>query len=547
VTDPAQPGSTGSVQPGVTPGSSPAAPGSPADAFTVTAITYADDTASPLAAVVELSPNDAGIVQLDLHRGADGRLGTVVVHREEGQPALIMFDETGRPVRIEAGGYAAELTYPSSDVEVVVTAPDGSVVLKRGPLNPNATIPAPRMPDARLAAFMEEPPPPGKARWPLEVRTYGTVLVEVRHTGVNPGSVLDHVAFSGLQCTTEGGTGCAVQMLASRAGARIDVTSTVQTGDESNAGTLIWRTREDCDKFAPYAEKLVSDAGWGALAVSGLYQVVALAGAGYAPLGAALYSLGAVIKIWGPGAVLKPACGRVPNLQALEDSVLDRVSGSRTMITLTAAGDCDDDPETGWRINEPTQTLTLQPFLPTNRSPFGASPSAAIEIGTVTFNASDCAVGMVGTFDLVATAATAGVPKAAAAAWAEMFTQNVIQLDIKDADRPSSVPIDVAGTFTLTLTSPDCCGRGVPAGCTSTQTTTGLLEGVITQADGYLAEGQATVSMVDSKFSCAEAHAAEQTVRWTAVGDATTLNGAIEMPAEGGAPAMNLVFTVKAW
>ncbi len=547
LTTPAQPGVTEPAQPGMTQSPSPAAPGSPADAFAVTAITYSEDEASLLAAVAELGPNDAGVSRLDLYRDAEGRLGSAVVHREAGLPAVITFDTTQRPVRIEAGGYVAELSYPSSDVEVVVTAPDGSVIRERGPLNPGAAIPGPRAPTARLAAFMEEPPPPGKARWPLTVRTYGTVLVEVKHTGVNPGTVLDHVAFSGLRCTAEGGTGCAVEMLASRAGARIDVTSTVSTGDDAKADTLIWRTREDCDKFAPYAEKLVSDAGWGALAVSGLYQVVALAGAGYPPLGAALYSLGAVIKIWGPGAVFKPACGRVPNLQALEDSVLDRVSGATAAITLTAAGDCDDDPETGWRINEPTQTLTLQPFLPPNRSPFGASRSEASEIGTITFNASDCAVAMGGTFDLVASAVTAGVPKAAAATWAALFTENVILLEIKDADRAPSVPIDVTGTFTLTLTSPDCCGRGVPAGCTSTQTTKGVLRGMITQADGYLAEGLATVSTVDSKFSCAAPHAADQTVKWTAVGDAQSLHGAIVMPAQGGAPAMSLLFTVKAW
>ena len=546
-TGPTQPGATQPTQPGATTGPSQAAPGSAADAFAVTAITYAEDTTSPLAAVAELGPNEAGVVQLDLYRDADGRLGRVVVHRHEGLPGIITFDTTGRPARIEADGYVAELTYPASDVEVVVTAPDGSVVRERGPLNPGAAIPALGLPNARLAVFAQEPPAPGMVPWPLEVRTYGTVEVEVLHAGTNRGTMRDHVAFSNLRCATDGDTACAVQIHPTEDGAWIDVSSTVQTGDASKAGTWIWRTREDCDKFAPLAEKLVSGAGWGALAVSGVYQLVALAGAGYAPLGAALYSLGAVVKIWGPGAASKPACGMVKDLQALEDSVLDQVTGSHSTITLTAAGDCDKDPETGWRIKDPAQTLTFQPFLPNNRSPFGASGGAGPEVGTITFEAADCAVAMGGTFDLVASAATAGAPKSSGALWAKSFTENAILLEIKEADRAPGPPIDVSGTFTLTFTSPDCCGRGVPAGCTSTQTTKGDLKGLITQADGYLAEGQATVSMVDSKLSCAGPHAAERTVRWTAVGDAKKLHGAIEMPAEGGSPAMSLLFTVTAW
>jgi hypothetical protein len=105
----------------------------------------------------------------------------------------------------------------------------------------------------------------------------------------------------------------------------------------------------------------------------------------------------------------------------------------------------------------------------------------------------------------------------------------------------SAAPLDVTGTFTLEQTNPSCTASTR----TTTQTTTGDLRGTATYAGGYLVEGRATIASAHSEGSCA-APEAPMTAPWSAAGDESTLQGAIEIPGRNGVPGGTIIFTVKA-
>jgi len=302
----------------------------------------------------------------------------------------------------------------------------------------------------------------------------------------------------------------------------------------------IWRTRADCDAYKPLLDRLVPGAG---VAVYGI-------GAYRAVKAAATVVVAGVIRAWqewGPSS--KPDCNSVPNLQNVQDAFLNHWALANATITVTASGDCRTSPQTGWRIKEPTtQTVTFQPFNPENRSPFGASADTDRTplVGTIRFEAADCAVEMEGAFDLAASGATAGMPKANAEAWAKMFTENWILLELKKGGLEPTSPIDVTGRFTMTIAFPDCCGRFLPEGCTSTQTMKGTLEGTITQAGGYVATGVGTLSSTRSEYACvADEDLKPTNITWTALGDGTTLLGAFEIPGPNGRRGASWIFTVN--
>ena len=564
---------------------SQAAPGSPEGDVVVTAITYSEDPASSFFAVVELGPNDAGISRLDVYRGADGRLSTIVAYGPEDLPAMITFDPEGRPLRMDASGYVVEFTYPASDVEAVITAPDGSVVRQRAPLDLGAAVPAPDPPNARLASYMGEPPPPGMVQWPITFSSHSILRIEVVHTGTNQGSPAEHVRFHDVGCTPVAGTDCALEFgsyfsppldpltepsfplpsVLDRVHFKFDVANSVATGMTSDTDQMIWRTRADCDTYAAGARKMWSNWGWAPLGVSGIWQATAVLLAIKAPVVAGVILAAAVaIKVLGTideGASLD--CGTVPNLALIQDEWFDGLSAELATITVTASGDCDPkSPETGWRITQPTtQTVTFQPFNPVNRSAFGASAEtfAGIDhlpvIGTITFQAADCAVDMEGAFDLAATAAAVGMPASEAGKWAKLFTRNQIALDVKTTDGEPTSPTIVAGTFALTYRVP---ARGYVTGyddCVMTSTVTGTLEGTLTQAGAYRATGLATIKMVPSLQDCPASFFVTKTrilrnVKWTASGkDETALKGEIVFSANPTAvdgPPVSWIFEVSA-
>ena len=563
------PVTTAPVSPVTTPGPSPAAssqaaPGSTEGDVVITAITYSEDPASPFFAVVELGPNDAGISRLDVYRGADGRLSSVVAYGPEGLSSIIAFDPEGRPLRMDAGGYKAEFTYPASDVEVVITAPDGSVVRKRGPLDLGATVPAPAAPNAHLASFMEEPPAPGMVRWPIDFHSYSVVHLAVLRRGTNAGSIAEHVQFPKVLCTPAPFMGCAAEIVwakdwgASETTPRLHVDSWVSSADPDPENpnpnpSWIWRTRADCDAYKPLLDRLVPGAG---VAVYGIGAYRAVKAAATVVVAAPRLALGLVVvagvirawQEWGPSS--KPDCNSVPNLQKMQDAFLNHWALATATITVTASGDCRTSPQTGWLIKEPTtQTVTFEPFNPENRSPFGASADTDRTplVGTIRFEAADCAVEMEGAFDLAATAAAAGMYPGAADVLAKMVTKNEILLELKKTDVQPSSPIDVTGTFALTFSSPDCCGFSLPNGCTSTQTTRGTLKGTIPQADDYHATGHATISVASSEYSCISPRAMKPTeFAWTALGNQATLKGKIEFSGElTGGPPVSWIFIVK--
>ena len=566
-------------RPVATAGPSQIAPGAAEGAVAITAITYSEDPASPFFAVVELGPNDAGISRLDVYRGADGRLSSIVAYGPEDLPAIITFDPEGRPLRMDASGYVVEFTYPSSDVEVVITAPDGSVVRQRGPLDLGAAVPAPADPNARLASYMGEPPPPEMVQWPITFSSHSILRIEVVHTGTNPGFPAEHVQFPDVGCTPVTGTDCALEFgsyLSPPLGAltdpaypdplpldrvhfKFDVASSVATGMTSDPDHLIWRTRADCDAYAARTRTMWSNWGWAPLGVSGIWQATAVLLAIKAPVVAGVI-LVAAVAIKSLGIIderTNPACGTVPNLALIQDEWFDALSAELATITVTASGDCDPkSPETGWRIKQPTtQTVTFQPFNPVNRSAFGASAEtfAGIDhlpvIGTITFQAADCAVDMEGAFDLAATAAAVGMPTSDASLWAKLFTRNEIALDLKPTDGEPTRPIDVTGTFALTY---EVSGRGQVEGydnCVVTSAVTGILEGKMTQADGYRAKGSATIKMVPSVRDCPAVFRTDtrilKNVAWMASGkDETALNGEIVFTVDG--PRTSWIFKVNA-
>jgi len=559
------------VGPAASAGPSQAAPSQAAPGFTggdvaITSITYSEDPASPFFAVVELGPNDAGISRLDVYRGADGRLSSVVAYGPEGVPAVITFDPAGRPLRMDASGYVVEFTYPASDIEVVITAPDGSVVRQRGPLDRGAAVPAPAAPNARLASYPQAPLPSGMVEWPLRFASHSVFDLDVTYTGPNPDLWMRHVTFPDVRCTpVSPGMTCAAQVVwpAYRQGAWLApldrtpsllVSSYASAGKNPNLGSdnLIWRTHADCDAYKPLVDSLVAGTGV-AVYLIGAFRavkaaVVVVAAAPRLALG--LVVLAGAIRAWqqwGPSS--KPDCNSVPNLQQMQDKFFSDRDGDTVTLAVTASDDCVQHPETGWRVKDPTtQTLPFQPFLSKNRAQFNGPSLDRISylptVGTITFQAADCAAEMVGSFDLAASAATMGMPKSSADVWAKMFIDNQILLKVKRAGVEATSPIDVTGKFTLTSASPDCCGTSLPNPCSSSQSISGTLKGTISQAGGYVAEGLATISVVNSRYSCALPEPG-LTVKWAALGDETSLNGAIEMPGESGRPPMSLIFTVR--
>jgi hypothetical protein len=543
---------------------SQAAPGSPEGDVVITAITYSEDPASPFFAVVELGPNDAGISRLDVYRGAEGRLSSIVAYGPEGLPAIISFDPAGRPVRMDTSGYVVEFTYPASDVEVVITAPDGSVVRQRGPLDLGAAVPAPAAPNARLASYMQEPPVPGMVQWPIDVYSYSLVHLAVLRRGINAGSIAEHVTFPEVRCTPAPFMNCAAEIVwakdwgARETTPRLRVSSWVSAGENPNVGpdNLIWRTRADCDAYKPLVDTALSATGGLIFVGGGIYKVV-LAAAANPWITTSLFVVAGAIKAWqwlGPSS--KPDCLKVPNLEQAQDALLNRWALATATITVTASGDCDaKSPETGWRIKQPTtQTVTFAPFNPVNRSQFGASAATAETplVGRIEFLAADCAVDMEGTFDLAAMAAAADMPPGDADDWAKMITKNQVLLELKPGVEPTS-SIDATGTFALTYR---VSGRGYVTGyddCVVTSTVTGTLEGKMTQAGRY--GGFATIKMVPSLRDCPADFFALKTVIlknvvWTAsVKDEITLNGKIVFTTDlvvVDGPPVSWIFIVKA-
>ncbi len=565
--------------PVATAGPSQAAPGSPDVA--ITAITYSEDAASPLFAVVELGPNEAGYSRLDVYRAGDGRLSSVVGYGPQDLPTVIAFDLEGRPARMDASGYVAEFTYPSSDVEVVITAPDGTVVRDRGPLDLGAAVPARRTPNARLVSLMEEPPAPGMVRWPATFRSYSVFKLDVVSSGTNPGPWTRHVQFRDEGCRADSGMDCAAgifgSLMTTGSPVKLYVVSYASTLDEPGSNDWVWRTRTDCESYTSEAEQLMSAAGWTLVGAGGAYQAVTFyIGSGFPLLSLGLYTAGfALTALRKPVASFaKLDCGSVPNLQKVEDEFLDRRSQKTVTITVTASGDCGTEPETGWRIKEPaTQTITFEPFSPVYRSAFGAVPSSDLPddqpvprgaitqvddlpvVGEIRFQAADCAVDMEGAFDLAATAAAVGMPTSDASLWAKLFTRNEIALDLKPTDGEPTRPIDVTGTFALTYEVP---GGGYVEGydnCVVTSAVTGTLEGKMTQVDGNRAKGSATIKMVPSLRDCPAGVFSTETrilenVAWSASGkDETALNGEIVFftnPTTVDGPRASWLFKVNA-
>ena len=544
---------TGPVHPAATPGASTVPPGSTGAGVVITAITYADDAASRFFAAVELGPNDAGIHQLDLYRGTDGRLSRVVAHDATNMPAVISFDPQGRPIRIDSRGYVVELTYPAADVEVAVTAPDGTVVRERGPFDLGASVRERTGPMARLASYAEVRPEPGMVPMPMSFYSYSVVDLEVVHKGANEGLTAHHVRFRDVGCSPDSGMDCDAQVGTSLATtpptSKVLVSSHASTLDEPEADSWVWRTRAECDQYTTRVQRILSTAGWAQMAGGGIYQVVSLATKAVPWLGLTVFTVGATLKIWSAvDSSGKPECQTVKSLEQLEDAFLDRRSGKTATVTVTATGDCDRSPTSGWRIKDPTQTISFQPFRPDNRSPFGAVGSLfdvdGLPIaGTIRFQATDCAVAMRGTFDMAATAREMGAPASAAAAFAAMFTDNSIVLELKKPAAPSTAPILVTGTLTLTAASANTCGRSDGPGSVATQWITGTLEGRITQADGYRASGDATISYRSSANTCLAVPSLQATrFAWQASGDESTLRGTIDYAEPGH--SMRLIFIV---
>ena len=579
-------------RPVATAGPSHTAPGSTEGDVAITAVTYSDDPASPFFAVVELGPNDADISRLDVYRGADGRLSNVVAYGPEDRPAVITFDAEGRPLRVDASGYVADFTYPASDVEVVVTAMDGSVVRNRGPLDLGATIPVPRTPNARLASLMEEPPAPGMVRWPATFYSFSVFKLEVVRKGTNRGIAVDHVLFPDASCTPSAGMSCTAwirwvkpeplsEWRTEHPAPWLYVTTFASTKGEPGSDQPVWRTRADCDAYTPLVDTAVSGLG---LVVYGIGAYRAVIGAATVVAAAPRLALGLAAvagavrawQKWGPSS--KPDCNRVPNLQLIEDAFFDQRSTQTATITIAASGDCVRHPTSGWRIKEPKKkTVTFEPFNPVHRSAFGAVPgdepvAKLRSAGTITFQAGDCAVVMEGEFDIAAQAAAAGMSKANAAAFAKLVTENRIELELKKTGLEPTAPVGVTGTFTYTIELPgtmlwsihEGVGEGVfgvspdpmpPewADCRMISTMKGTLQGTLTSAGEYRAKGLATVSAVGSTPGCADTNAnlevgKPQTwkkIAWKAVGSEATLKGAFEIPGSDESSPMSWIFKVN--
>jgi hypothetical protein len=578
--------------PSSSPGSTPGAPGgsappSPAaeasDAPTqpilpeapIEAITYSEDPASALFAVAEFGPNEAGISRVDLYRGADGRLASIVAHGPEGLPAVIAFDLDGRPVRMDARGYEVEFSYPSPDVEIVITAPDGSVDRLRGPVDLSAAIPAPAAPNARLVSYNQEPPLPGMVQWPIRFYSYSVVDLEVVTTGTNPGPTTRHVRFRNAVCALDSDACDARIDERDGQAPRVWITSSAAAGEKTGSDAWIWRTRADCDRFTPLSETLLAGAGLTLLAGGAAYQILSLGQFIVAPLlGLALFGAGVIVAMNKADIPLKrPRCGSVPNLEVVQEKFFNQRAGNWATLTVTALGDCGDAPTTGWRIKEPTRTVTFQPFLPNNRAVFDGSGLDRITdppvVGTITFDAADCGKEMTGAVDLKNLYPTA----AQLAAIKQLVAENHVSLTLTDVEGNPNVKATVTGDLELTIRLDgaflwrihESVGQNVfgvsvrpmpPAwaDCAITSTIVGTLEGRQSAAGGQGLKGRATITSKGTITGCEDTNsnlkvgknpAPLKNVPWTAEGDDALMRGIVHLKGMSKAYTYDLAFVVR--
>jgi hypothetical protein len=554
----ATPNPAGSIAPAPTasPAGSPAGGSSSPDLSSVqdllapiTSLTWSEDPTSAFAAVAELGPNSTNLARIELYRGADGSIETVVGYDTKGRVVALSLDADGRLVRASAGdGTRLEARYAPDQVEVTVTFPDGTVDRETGPVQA-ARAPSPQVIPARLVAFTT-----AAALVDVPQEVYTSALVELKATRTDgkplaPGSVL----YSDATCvSSDPDVECLATVEPSPGGATVTITNIVAAPTPAAGAPQVWRTRADCD--AAKGQRLTSWRAAGSLlaVILAARTIATRTARGARP---SLLDMTTAVAVgtlvlsqsisWGPPLTAEN-CATAPNLEQLRDDLLDAKVLATVKVSARAepATTCAESSTDGLRIKEPVGDVTLSPFTRANRSSdyLGTRGEfwSATFAGSIAFQAAPCAVEMEGTIDLAATAAAMGMPAENASDWVKLFTVNRILLEMTP-NAESAAPLDVTGTFTLEQTNPSCTASTR----TTTQTTTGDLRGTATYAGGYLVEGLATIKSAHSEGSCA-APEAPMTAPWSAAGDESTLQGAIEIPGRNGVPGGTIIFTVKA-
>jgi hypothetical protein len=540
----------------------------------IEAITYSQDPASALFAVAEFGANEAGVSRVDLYRSADGRLETIVALGPDGLPVVIALDPTGRPVRMAVRGYDLEFTYAASDVEVIITAPDGSVDRLRGPVGQGAGIPARATPNARLVSYAAEPPYPGMVQWPIRFYSYAVVNLEVVKKG-RPGPMTGHVRFRDAVCAVDQDACDARIDEGDGRAARVWITSSGAAGERTGQDAWIWRTQADCLAFEPLAEKVLGGATVTLMAGGAIYQILSLGGFIAAPwIGLALFGTGVVVTMNKADIPFKkPICGAVNSLEAVQQQFFNDRAGNWATLTVTALGDCDDSPATGWRIEEETKKVTFQPFLPNNRAVFTGSGQDQITdppvIAKITFDAADCAREMTGAIDLKNLYPTA----AQLAAIKQLVTENHVSLTLTDVEGNPNVKATVTGNLELTIRLDgaflwrihESVGQNVfgvsirpmpPAwaDCAITSTTKGTLEGKQSAIGAQGLKGRATVTSTSTISGCEDTNsnlkvgknpAPLKDVPWAAEGDDALMRGLVHLKGMAKAWTYDLAFLVR--
>jgi hypothetical protein len=545
----------------------------------ITSITWSEDATSPFAAVVEVGPNGADLVRLELYRATDGSIGTVVGYDATGRQVVITFDPDGRPV---AGwiddGTRIDVGYTASDAEVTVTLPDGTTERQTAPL---ALGPGPAGGDTMAHAGIRTVAAE-RVRYTGAVWTAGTVDVKTTRTDgktIPAGGVLYD---TGGCVSPDGDVECFADVVPLADGARVTVTSVVTDRTPGAAGQEIWRTSEDCDAARSARQTNWRAAGSGltvggaARAIGSRIMGVRLSRWNFALITTVVMATALTIS-WYPARTAE-SCGTVPDLEKIGRRLLDARDQSTVAVTVGArpATPCSASTATGLRIKKPTSTVTLSPFIPSHRSavsatrPIDQAGTGLPALGSVAFSATGCPITMTGPFDAASLAKATEMDGSGLDSFRKLLRDNSVELLIEPPQVPGG-PSPVTGEFTFSLVFPDDFLWGIQnsvgqevldvsasmppewVGCEMTIRFAGKMTGTNTVHGAvWIADGTGSATSSGTLTGCEKTSLKVGTpvklrgITWLLKGDATKMDGRLLVPDPGDGSPWNLKVALKA-
>jgi len=544
----------------------------------VASVTTSEDGASPFAAIVEFGPNKADLARIELYRGTDGSIGTVVGYDAAGRSVALFLNEDGRPVGAIADDETRfEVRYPSGAVEVSVVYPDGTT--DRETVSPKAGVASPiaRTP-VRLAAWN---PVTSRVDYPRQVYTTGFVRVETTRPNGKPVPP-DSVRYADATCvSTDPDVTCIAWIGILRTLGEVGVTSIVTVPAALQGSGQIWRTRADCDENKSWTAlnfKLGGTMFASAVLAFGIIrgraspvwrgQTTTLAAA----VMYGSYAVGQGLS-WIPWFAAED-CATVPNLEAIRDAVLDAKVESTLAVSVRAEPTtaCEPPSKDGLRIRQPVGKIQVEPFVRKLRS---STPeyhedgdySQPTRLGSIGLRASACPIEMTGEIDIASVATSMGATESSLAEFSKMVAENRVSLTIEEADDPAEAAT-ATGDFVLSIVLPasamwslhesavDAVGEGFGGGgssprpmppewvgCDITSRIAGTMEGGYVVVDGvHIADGRAVGDVTQSLPPGCEVTVLKVDppkklgkVTWAVKGDATKMRGelAILFPEDG--------------